>query len=335
MLRTRLTELLGIDHPVVLGGMGSATNVDLVVAVSEAGGLGILGASNLSPEQIRDRAAEIRARTRRPFGLNLLVAFTSSAQLEACLEARPAVLSTAWGDPAAYVARARAAGLPVVHMVPNAAEAAAAARLGVTAVVAQGHEGGGHVGTVSSLPLIPAVVDAVAAALPESPAAERPPVIAAGGIADGRGLAAALALGAAGVLLGTRFLATPEAPLPHAAKTAICAASEADTVYTPVPDLVGRPGWLDVGAQSRAIRTPALDEWLGREQEIIAMDEATRRALGERWARARENGEVDQMILLAGQDSGVIREILPAGEVVRRVVAEAEAILRLLPQVLA
>ncbi|MDQ3703104.1 MAG: nitronate monooxygenase [Chloroflexota bacterium] len=326
MLRTRITDLLGIEHPVLSGGMGSSTSADLVVAVSEAGGLGILGATHLSSQAIREQVAAIRSRTRRPFGVNLLIAFTDTAQLEACLEARVPVLSTAWGDPVTHARRAREAGVPLVHMVPTAAQAGNAARAGVTAVIAQGQEGGGHVGTVSSLPLLPAAVAAVAAAT--APGAAPPPVIAAGGIADGRGLVAALALGAEGVLLGTRFLATLEAPVPTAAKAAICAASEADTVYTPIPDLVRRPGWLAIGAQSRAIRNQAIASWLGRETELAALDAGGLQRIAAQWEEAQARDDVEGMVILAGQDCGLIHEVLPAGEVVRRVVAEAEAVLR-------
>lgn len=323
-MRTRVCEVFGIEHPLVLGGMGSATNVDLVVAVCEAGGLGILGATGLSPEQIRESAEQIRGRTTRPFGLNLLIAFATGEQLEACLAAPAPVLSTAWGEPAAFARRAREAGVAWMHMVQTAAQAAEAARLGAAVVVVQGHEGGGHVGHVSTLPLVPAAVDAIAAALPDGP---RPPIVAAGGIADGRGLAAALALGAEGVLLGTRFLATDEAPVPEVAKRAICAASEADTVFTTVVDHVQRPQWLEIGAHSRALRTRAVLEWVGREEELRRLPEEDRRAIGARWAQARAGDRLDDMVILTGEDSGLIHDVLPAGEVVRRVVAEAEAVL--------
>ena len=325
-MRTRVTERFGIEHPVVLGGMGSATNVELVVAVSEAGGLGILGATGMTPEEIRQRGEEIRARTSRPFGMNLLIPFTDEAQLAAVLGVGVSVLSTAWGTPVEHARRAHEAGVPLLHMVQTAAQAAEAARLGAAAIVVQGTEGGGHVGTVASLPLIPAAVDSVLAATPTG--REAPPIIAAGGIADGRGLAAVLMLGAEGVLLGTRFLATHEAPVPEAAKRAICAATEADTVITPIYDQVGNPRWLEAGALSRVIRTRAVEEWLGREHELRQMDEPTRREIAARWAQARVEGRTEEMMILAGQDCGLIREVLPAGEVVRQVVAEAEAVLR-------
>jgi len=326
MIKTRLTERLDIDHPIVLGGMGTATNVDLVVAVCEAGGLGILGVTSFSPDQIAQASAEIRKRTKRPFGLNLLIAFTSDAQLDACLDARVPVLSTAWGDPTHHAQRAKQSGVPWMHMVQSAAAAATAAQLGASVVVAQGHEGGGHVGLVSTMPLVPAAVDAIIRAIPNS--SQRPPVVAAGGIADGRGLVAALSLGADGVLLGTRFLATTEAPVPQAAKDAICAASESDTICNTIPDLVSNPRWLEIGALARGLRTLAVMEWVGREKELKALSEEERKQLAARWVEARSQGRIEETSVLAGEDSGLISEVLPAGQVVTRTVAEAEQILR-------
>ena len=326
MIKTRVTERLGIEHPVVLGGMASGTNLDLVVAVSEAGGLGILGVTSYTPEQIKAAATELRRRTGKPFGLNLLIAFTSETQLDACLESGAPILSTAWGDPTRHAARANEAGVAWIHMAQSAAGAASAAQLGATAVVVQGHEGGGHVGLVSTMPLVPAAIDAIASAIPD--VAARPPVVAAGGIADGRGLAAALALGAEGVLLGTRFLATTEAPIHPAAKAAICAASESDTICNTIPDLVSNPRWLEAGALARGLRTRVVMEWVGREAELKALTEDARKQMAESWAKARTDGRIEDTAVLAGEDSGLIREVLPAGEVVRRTVEEAERILK-------
>src|SRR5439155_5800184 len=215
MLATRFTELTHVDHPIVLGGMGTGTSPDLVAAVSAAGGLGILGASGLPPAPIPAAAADIRARTDRPFGINFLLAFSAEEQVAAALAARPAVMSFAWPtleqELAGYFARARDAGALVLHMVSTAADAMHAAEVGADVVVAQGTEGGGHVGQMGTMVLVRQVARAL----------QDRPVLAAGGIADGAGLAAALALGADGVLLGTRFLATPEAPIHQAFKQAI------------------------------------------------------------------------------------------------------------------
>jgi enoyl-[acyl-carrier protein] reductase II len=322
-MRTRVTDVLGIEHPVLSAGI-PIMNVDVVAAVSNAGALGILGATYLSPDEIRDRIVALRQRTTRPFGLNLLVPFCTAAQLDACIDARVPVLSTAWGPPDDAAKRARVAGIPLVHMVTTAEQGAAAARAGVSVIVAQGHEaGGGLVGPVGGMVITPVVVDAVRAVAPGSSA---PPVVAAGGVADGRGLAAALMLGAEGVLLGTRFLATNEAPVPSAWKSAICASTEVDTVYTRVANLVARPTWAPVGP-SRVLRTRAVEAWLGREAELEALPPAERETIAARWAQARTEGRTDDMEVIAGQDCGLIHEVLPAAEVVRRVVEEAEQVL--------
>lgn len=322
-MRTRVTEILGIEHPVLSAGI-PVIGVDLVAAVSNAGGLGILGATYLSPDEIHARVTALRERTKRPFALNLLVPFCTVAHVEACIDARVPVLSTAWGPADEAAKRAQGAGIPHVHMVTTAAEGAAAARAGVSIVIAQGHEaGGGLVGQVGGMVITPAVVDAVAA----SGVPSLPPVVAGGGVADGRGLAAALALGAEGVVVGTRFLATDEAAIAPSWKRAICETSEADTVYTRVGNLVARPTWAAVSA-GRVIRTKAIETWLGREAELMALKDDERAKLAEGWAQARDAGRMQETEFIAGQDCGLIRGILPAAEVIRRIVEEAEAILR-------
>ncbi|HEX5417191.1 MAG TPA: nitronate monooxygenase, partial [Chloroflexota bacterium] len=213
-LHTRVCELLGIRHPIVLGGMGGATSPDLVAAVSNGGGLGTLGLSGRRPDDVTRLIGQIREGTSAPFGVNFLLFNVDDAAVQAALEQRPPVVTYAWAwsdqDLAPYVERAHAAGARALYMVSTVADARRAVAAGADLVIAQGSEGGGHVGLMATLTLVPMVVDAVAPV----------PVLAAGGIADGRGLAAALALGADGVLLGTRFLATKESPIPEAYKQA-------------------------------------------------------------------------------------------------------------------
>jgi NAD(P)H-dependent flavin oxidoreductase YrpB (nitropropane dioxygenase family) len=315
-VRTRLTDLLGIRHPVILGGMASGTDSRLAAAVSRAGGLGVLGASNLSPEAIEAEAARLRELTPNPFGINLLL-WSSAAKVEVVLAQQPAVLSTAWGDPTPHIDVAHEAGALVMHMVNDVPGAIAAARSGVDVIVAQGVEGGGHVGLLSTMALVPQVVDAV----------EDVPVVAAGGIADGRGLAAALALGAEGILMGTRFLATKEAPIPDGWKRAILDARADETVRSPVIDLAYQAPWPEPAAV-RAIRNAFLDRWLGREDEVRAMQGR----LGQHLAEARRQDDREEMALMAGESVGLIDDLPNAGEVVERVVRQAES---LLPQLAA
>ncbi|MDQ6674025.1 MAG: nitronate monooxygenase, partial [Chloroflexota bacterium] len=228
-MQTRACDLFGIQHPVVLGGMGSGTSPELVIAVSNAGGLGVQGCAGRSPAQIAGLAEAIRAGTDRPFGLNLLVFLADEAAVDAVLAARPPVVSTAWPQPdqdlARLFSRAHQTGATVMHMVSTVHEARRAVESGADIIVAQGSEGGGHVGLIGTLVLVPQVVRAVAPV----------PVLAAGGIADGAGLAAAIVLGAEGVLLGTRFLATVESPLPRSYKQAICSSDGHDTLLTELP----------------------------------------------------------------------------------------------------
>jgi NAD(P)H-dependent flavin oxidoreductase YrpB (nitropropane dioxygenase family) len=315
-MRTRICDLFGIAHPVVLGGMAGATGSDLAAAVSEAGGLGILGCAGLPSDRIAALAREMRARTRKPWGMNLLLFRADEEAIVSVLAAAPPVFSTAWPWPEQDLeplfSRARAAGAKVVHMAATVGEARRSAQAGADAVVAQGTEGGGHVGLMGTMALVPQVVRAVAPV----------PVLAAGGIATGAGLAAALALGAEGVLLGTRFLATPEAPIAAAYKQAILDSDGHDTLLTEIPDIANARVWP--GAFSRVARNRLIEEWSGREGEL----RARRAEVGERMRRAIEAGDRSYAPLFLGQDAGLIDAIEPAGEVVRRVVAEAEDILR-------
>ena len=324
MLRTRICALLGIEHPIVLGGMGNATSPELVAAVSTAGGLGVLGATRQNPEELARDAAAIRAATTRPFGLNLLLFMERPGQYDALLAARPKVISTAWAaleqDLGGYVARAHAVGALAMHMISTVAEAKVAARAGADIIVAQGTEGGGHIGLMGTMPLVPMVVSAVAPI----------PVLAAGGVADGRGLAAALALGADGVLLGTRFLATDESPIAKGFKQAILDSDGHDTLVTDIPDVASGNTWP--GAYVRVRRNRFIEEWMGRDNEL----RRRRVEVSAQLRQAAQAGDPDRGAVMIGQTAGLIDRIEPAADLVRQISRDAEAILReRLPSLLA
>jgi NAD(P)H-dependent flavin oxidoreductase YrpB (nitropropane dioxygenase family) len=315
MLRTRVCDLFTIEHPIVLGGMAGATGPELVAAVSNAGGLGVLGCARIPPVEIGPAVRAIREKTNRPFGLNLLLFSADAEILSAVLACRAPVFSTAWPWPEqdlrALFARAHDTGAKVLHMVASVSEARRAADSGADAIVAQGTEGGGHVGLMGTIALVPQVVRAVAPV----------PVLAAGGIATGEGLAAALALGAEGVLIGTRLLATNEAPLPASYKQAIVESDGHDTVLTEIPEIASGRVWP--GAWSRVVRNRLIADWSGREGEL----RARRSEVGARMRQAFESGDRDWAPLFIGQDAGLIDAIEPGGEIVRRLVRDAEAVL--------
>ena len=229
MIRTRICDLLGIPHPIVLGGMGNATTAPLVAAVSNAGGFGTLGTSAFDASTLDREIASIHERTEKPFGINHLLFQIQENMFAVTLAARPTLIAFAWArkdqNLRDYVQRAHDAGCKVMYLAGEVAEALRAAEAGADVLVAQGTEAGGHVGWMASLPLVPMMVKALAPL----------PVLCAGGIADGRGLAGALALGAEGVLLGTRFLATHESPLHANFKQAIVDSDGHDTVLTRSP----------------------------------------------------------------------------------------------------
>lgn len=312
ILTTRFTTLVDVQHPVVLGGMGPpSTSPELVAAVSNAGGFGILGCSGLAGEEIQAAAARIREMTERPFGLNLLLFMSDDQAVANVLAVRPAVASFAWArsdQPLAPIfSAAKEVGCLVMHMVSDVAEARRAAEAGADIIVAQGCEGGGHVGTMGTMPLVPMVVDAVAPI----------PVLAAGGIADGRGLAAALMLGAEGALLGTRFLATREAPIPEAVKHVIVQSDGYDTDLTEIPDIASGRVWP--GAWARTWRNAFLREWSGREWELRLRQPEVKAAI----ASARQAADVENMPILFGQDAGLIASILPVRELIEQIVGDA------------
>jgi len=327
MLRTSLCKLLNIEAPVICAPMGPhITSLELAAEVSNAGGLGIISFGGYPPPQLRQEIRRLRTLTKKPFGVNLLLQFPIEEHVNVCVEERVPVISFFWGDPSPYVERAHAAGLKVINQVGSVDAAKRSAVAGVDAIIAQGVEAGGHIaGQVSTMVLVPRIVDAV------SPV----PVVAAGGIADARGLVAALALGAEGVVLGTRFLATPEAAAHPIYKQKVLEATEEDTVRT---TLFGR-GWPN--APHRTLRTAFVDEWLkdearGSEQRV---DEPVigetmfggQRVPLQRFAgfppTAEATGDIESMGLLAGQSVGLVTDIKPAAVIVRELVAGARAII--------
>ena len=316
MIRTRVCDLLGIEYPIALGGLGGGhTRPEMVAAVSEAGGFGAQGCHQLTPAQIHDAAAAIRSLTSKPFALNFLMFLFDEDCFAAALQEKPAAIALAWPRPEQdlkrFIERAHDAGCQVKLMAGGVPEAERGVAAGADIIIAQGTEGGGHVGWMGSIVLTPMIVDAVAPV----------PVLTAGGIADGRGLAAALALGADGVLLGTRFLASREAPLHANFKQAIVDSDGHDTVLTEIPDIAAGVVWP--GAMSRAKRNAFIERWAGREW-------ALRQHRSEVYAgvvAARQAGDVDNAPISYGQDAGLIKDVVPVGEIVRRIAREAEEIL--------
>jgi NAD(P)H-dependent flavin oxidoreductase YrpB (nitropropane dioxygenase family) len=316
MIHTRICDLLGIVHPIVLGGMGTATTAPLVAAVSNAGGFGTLGTSAFNAATLETEIANIHERTEKPFGINHLLFQIQEEMFAVTLRARPVVAAFAWArkdqDLRAYFKRAHDAGSKVMYMAGEVPEALRAAEAGADVIVAQGTEAGGHVVWIASLPLVPMMVKAVAPL----------PVLAAGGIADGRGLAAALALGAEGALLGTRFMATPEAPIHTNFKQAIVKSDGHDTVLTEIPDIATQRVWP--GAMSRAQRNQFIERWSGREWAL----RQNAREIGKQALAARAAGDVDNASLSFGQDAGLIDSIKSVRDVIQDIIKEAEEIIK-------
>jgi enoyl-[acyl-carrier protein] reductase II len=311
MLHTPICDLLGIEFPIIQAGMSRFTSAELVAAVSNAGGLGSLGCDLRSLEDLTKQLARTRELTSLPFAVNHLLLTLNEAAFSLTLEARPSVMSLAGGDPGDLVKRAHDVGILVIQQVHTVKQARQAAEQGVDVIIAQGGEAGGHGGTVAALALIPQVVDAV------SPI----PVVAAGGIADGRGLAAALVLGAQGVNVGSRFLASVEAPISQAWKQMIVDAASEDAVKFDAWNDINPPAKSGgYGTVLRAIRTPFIDQWQQRREEAKQHAERLR---GEVLA-ATQQGKLHELMPVAGQSAGLIRDILPAGDIVRRMVTEAQ-----------
>jgi enoyl-[acyl-carrier protein] reductase II len=323
MIRTTICDLFGIEAPIVQAGMGPFTCAEMAAAVANAGGLGSLGATARSVADLRAQMQRTRELTNHPFAVNFTLSpsLPNEEAFAQVLKARPHLISFALGDPGDYVKRAHDAGILVMHQVTTRQQAVQAAARGVDAIVAQGSESGGFGGIVAAMALIPQVVDAV------SPI----PVIAAGGIADGRGLAAALMLGAQGINIGTRFLTSRESPIRDAWKQAILAAESEDTMKFDVWGDIFPPGEGAYPAIPRVLTSAFIGEWHGRHDD--AQQEAAQ--LRDQVVEAMTRGTLGEMLPFTGQTAGLIREILPAAEITRRIVAEAEEVLRRTIKILA
>jgi enoyl-[acyl-carrier protein] reductase II len=307
--------MLGVDHPVMLAGMGGVSYHDLVAAVSEAGGFGCLGASTMSAQKMVQEMADTRALTGKPFGVDLLTAMPGdmASQVELIIDGGASVFVAGLGVPENVVAMCHDAGLLVINMCGKVDHAKRAAGAGCDIVVAQGTEAGGHTGLVATMPLVPQIVDAVGRDVP---------VVAAGGITDGRGLAAALSLGADGVWIGTRFIATPEARAVTGYKDALIKTREDGTTISRAYS----------GKTMRVVRNQYTDYFDQHPADLAAFPEQLGRSMNDGafhlgGAADTQGIDLDRECFPAGQGTGAISQLVPAGDLVRQIVAEASEVL--------
>lgn len=304
---TEITELLGIQYPIIQGGMAWVAEHHLAAAVSEAGGLGLIGAANAPAEWVREQIRAAKNLTEQPFGVNIMLMSPYADEVaQVVAEEGVKVVTTGAGSPEKYMERWKQSGIRVIPVVASVALAKRMERCGADAVVAEGCESGGHVGESTTMALVPQVVDAV-----------QIPVIAAGGIADGRGIAAAFMLGAKAVQMGTRFIATQEAQVHESYKNQVLRAKDIDTRVT------GR----STGHPVRALRNEMTKRYLELEQEGASFEELEQLTLGG-LRRAVVEGDVRMGSMMAGQCAGLVREILPCSELVPQLMQEAKACMK-------
>lgn len=306
-MKTSLTELLGIEYPVLQGGMAWVAEHRLASAVSNAGGLGILAAANAPYEYVRDEIRKTKALTDRPFGVNIMLLSPYAQDIaRLVMEEKVPVVTTGAGNPAMYMEQWKANGMKVIPVVASVAMARMMQRSGADAVIAEGCESGGHIGEATTMVLVPQVADAVSI-----------PVIAAGGIADGRGLAAALMLGASGVQMGTRFLAAEECMIHPLYKEKILKAKDIDTVVT------GR----STGHPIRCLRNRMTRTYLAYEKEGKDFEELEALTVGG-LRKAVQDGDVDNGSLMAGQIAGLVKKQQTCEAIMREVMGETERLLK-------
>lgn len=306
MIRTPLCDLLSIDYPIIQGGMAWVATAELAAAVSEGGGLGIIAAGNAPPDVVRNQIRKARAMTQKPFGVNVyyLSPFVEEI-IQVVTEERVPVITTGAGNPGKHISRLKEAGTKVIPVVSSVALARRLEGIGVDALIAEGLECGGHIGELTTMALVPQVVDAVSV-----------PVIAAGGIADGRGLAAALALGAQGVQMGTRFVCATECTAHSNFKQAIIKAKDRSTVVT----------GASTGHPVRIIDNKLAREFMRLEARGASREELEAFGVG-RLRAAVVDGDVEMGSVMAGQIAGLVTKEEPAAEIIQDVLKGAHEVL--------
>lgn len=305
-MKTRVTELLNIEYPVIQGGMSWVAEYHLASAVSEAGGLGLIAAGGAPVEWIREQIRECKKLTNKPFGVNIMLMHPQADEIaKVMVEEGVQVVTTGAGNPSKYMAMWKEAGIKVIPVVASVAMAKLMERMGADAIVAEGTEAGGHIGELTTMVLVPQVVDTVSI-----------PVIAAGGVADGRGMAATFMLGAEGVQMGTHFVATKEANVHQNYKDSILKAKDIDTKVT------GR----STGHPVRCLRNNMTKEYLKKEAEGASLEELELLSLGG-LRKAVVEGDVVNGSLMAGQSAGLVKEEYTCKELIEKVVTEAEKLL--------
>ena len=305
-MKTRVTELLGIKYPIIQGGMAWVAEQHLASAVSNAGGLGLIGGANAPGEVVRDMIRKCREMTDQPFGVNVMLMSPYAEEVaKVVVEEGVRVVTTGAGNPAKYMDAWKAAGIRVIPVIASVAHAKLMQKAGADAVVAEGMESGGHIGSATTMTLVPQVVDAVDI-----------PVIAAGGIADGRGMAAAFMLGAEGVQVGTRFVASKEAQVHEAYKERIVAAKDIDSTVT----------GMSHGHPVRCLRNQMTREYLKLEEEGKSFEELEYLTLGT-LRKAVQDGDVQHGTVMAGQIAGLIHDIRSCKEIVEEMNGDCEALL--------
>ena len=306
-MKTEITELLGIEYPIIQGGMAWVAEYHLAAAVSEAGGLGLIGAASAPAEWVRQQVQEVKKRTDKPFGVNIMLMSPYADEVaKVIVEEKVPVVTTGAGNPEKYMKMWKEAGVKIIPVIASVAHAKRTERCGADAVVAEGCESGGHIGETTTMVLVPQIADAV-----------NIPVIAAGGIADGRGIAAAFMLGAKGVQMGTHFVATTECWAHQNYKDMILKAKDIDTKVT------GR----STGHPVRALRNQMTKEYLKKEAEGVPFEELEQMTLGS-LRRAVVEGDVKMGSVMAGQSAGLVKAEMSCHDLIQKLVKETDNLLK-------